>query len=304
MNQLTTIPQHAITNLDSGLAAFDQARIRFLATRPSSATMQTYGRGLALYRQTALDSGLDPFRADCLIIFNQQQQAERRDIGGELANDTIRTRLKAVQSFLTWSWAFGLTTLKPEMVGELLTIPPARKLSPRDILTPEEARRLLATANGIERCLVRVMLDAGLRLAEVLALRADDIYPARDRHYIHVQKGKGDKEREIPISADLYQDLKSCGAGDGHRLLFGDYYPRKVQRMVDSLASRAGIEKHVTPHSLRHTLGNQLALLGYPLELIGELLGHSNLDTTKIYTRPSQILQQAELPFLPWQTGA
>lgn len=301
MNQLTTIPQNAITNPDSSLAAFDQALTRFLATRPSSATQQTYGRGLALYRQTALDSGFDPFKADCVILFNSQQQAQRRDTGGELANDTIRTRLKAVQSFLTWSWAFGLTGLKPEMVGELLTLPPARKLSPRDILTPDEARRLLQAASGIERCLIRVMLDAGMRLAEALALRADDIYPARDRHYIHVQKGKGNKEREIPIQADLFQDLKGCGAGDGHRLLFGNYYPRKVQRRVEALASRAGIEKNITPHSLRHTLGNSLALLGYPLELIGELLGHASYDTTKIYTRPASILQQAKLPFLPWQ---
>lgn len=301
MNQLTTIQPNSITNLDSNLVAFDQALSRFLATRRSSATQQTYGRGLALYRQTALDSRLDPFKADCVILFNEQQQAKSRGRGGNLANDTIRTRLKAVQSFLTWAWAFSLTGLKPEMVGELLTIPPARKLSPRDILTPDEARRLLAAAQGVERCLIRVMLDAGLRLAEALALRADDIYSAQDRYYIHVQKGKGSKEREVPIQADLYQELKGCGGGDGHRLLFGDYYPRKVQRLVESLAAAASIEKSITPHSLRHTLGNQLALQGYPIELIGELLGHASYDTTKIYTRPASILQQAELPFLPWQ---
>lgn len=301
MNELTITTESAIIRTGQALTTFDEAAARFLATRPSEATQSTYGRALALYRTTAAESGFDPFRADCLILFNQEQQAQQRDAGGSLANDTIRIRLKAVQSFFSWAWAFGLTGLKPELITELLTIPPARKLSPRDILTADEARRLLASAGGLDLCLIRVMLDGGLRLAEALALRAEDIYTASDRFFLHVRRGKGNKEREVPIRPDLYRDLKECGAGPSHELLFGDYYPRKVQRLVDKLATAAGIEKRITPHSLRHTLGNSLALAGYPLELIGQMLGHSSYDTTKIYTRPAKVLQQAELPFLPWQ---
>lgn len=135
-------------------------------------------------------------------------QIRRRDKSGDLANDTIRAKLKAVQSLFSWCYTFNLSPLKPQQVSELITMPEAKKLSPRDILTTHEAKRLLnAAKSDLDRCLLRVMLDAGCRVSEALTLKVGDVYAASDRYYIHVAGGKGDKSRDIPISRDLYQEL-------------------------------------------------------------------------------------------------
>jgi integrase/recombinase XerD len=68
------------------------------------------------------------------------------------------------------------------------------------------------------------------------------------------------------------------------------------------MTRRAGIDKNVTPHTLRHTHAHHLRLMGYPLEAIGERLGHATLETTKLYTRPAELVQQIALPAMPWAT--
>jgi integrase len=295
------------------VATFDQAAARFLATKRKR-TRQTYATGLSLYRAVALEVGADPLRADALIIFNQAMQERRRDQGGDLANDTVRARLKAVQSFFSWAWAFNLTPVKPELVSKSLLneMPPARKLSPRDVLTAEEARALLGAAQDAEaRCLIRVMLDGGLRVSEALALRCGDVYTAAGRYYLLVQAGKGDKSRDVEITADLYRDLAELAARHGldvkdsrtgEEALFEMSRPTAWRRVKDA-ADVAGIERNVTPHTLRHSHAHALAMQGWALELIGERLGHASFDTTKIYTRPAKMLMQMELPAMPWAEG-
>lgn len=299
-------------DLGAAFDAFDAAAARFLATRKSQRTAGTYRPGLELYRAVALDAGADPLKADALILFNKAMEARRRDRGGDLANDTIRARLYAVQSFFSWSWAFDLTPVKPALVGEILNPPPARKLSPRDILTPDEARRLIDAAGDLEaRCLIRVMIDGGLRISEALALRLGDAYPASDRYYLHVASGKGDKERDPEIPADLYRDLVAYARSQGLDLrdpglaeerLFSISRPTAWRR-VKATAAAAGIAKRITPHALRHTHAHHLRLREWPLELIADRLGHSNLDTTKIYTRPAEMELQIALPAMPWAEG-
>jgi len=299
----------ALPELDAALAAYDAAAARFLATRKSERTRANYGHALALYRSHAVQHGADPLRADCLIAWSRAQNSQRRDAGGDLSNDTIRLRLHALQSFLSWAWAFGLTPLKPELVASMVTIPPARQLSPRDILTPDEVRRLLLAAEEErDRCLLRVMLDAGLRVSEALDLRCGDVYTASDRCWLHVARGKGDKARDVEIPRPLYTTLAAYARAAGLDLLSpGDERRRLFEldrgnawRMVSKTAARAGITKRVTPHSLRHTHAHHLRLADFPLEVIGARLGHATLETTKRYTRPAELAQQLPLPTMPW----
>jgi len=65
-------------------------------------------------------------------------------------------------------------------------------------------------------------------------------------------------------------------------------------------AQQAGIDRTVSPHSLRHTHAHHLRLAGVALEVVGDRLGHASLDTTKRYTRPSELARAAALPELPW----
>ncbi len=304
MNTLATTQQNLIAaDLGQALGRFDELAARFLATRKSEATRRTYQIALESYRATAESLGLDPLGGDALISFNSVMQGQRRDSGGNLANDTIRTRLKAIQSLFTWGYTFGAIALKPEMVSQLLTMPEARKLSPRDILTGNEASALLKRApNDTAHTIMRVMLDCGLRLAEALNLKREDVYSAGGLHFISVKAGKGDKSRDVQIPGEVYNVILAYAERQG--TIEGKLFnvPRRtVQYWVTSSAQRAGLEKRITAHSLRHSLGNAYALAGVDIAQIGEILGHASLDTTKRYTRPASVLKQAALPALPWQ---
>jgi integrase/recombinase XerD len=305
VNAIIPISQNlpAVSDLSQTLNRFDQATARFLATRKSDRTRQTYRRALESYRAMAESLRLDPLGGDALISFNSAMQVQRRDNGGTLANDTIRTRLKAVQSLFTWLYTFNLSPLKPEQVSELITMPEARRLSPRDILTGDEAIALLKRApNETAYTIMRVMLDCGLRLAEALNLKREDVYKAAGLHFIGVKGGKGDKSRDVQIPGEVYNVIQAYGERQG--IIEGKLFntPRRtVQYWVTSAAQRAGLDKRITAHSLRHSLGNAYALAGVDIAQIGAILGHASLDTTRLYTRPASVLKQAQLPVLPWQ---
>ena len=286
-----------LSDIQQSLTRFDEAVSRFLATRKSDQTRRTYAIALNAYRQLAVEFNLDPLKADCIISYNVHMH------GLELSNDTKRLKLKAVQSLFSWLYTFGLSSLKPEMVSQLMTMPEARKLSPRDILTGDEASALLKRApNDTAYCLFRIMLDCGLRLAEALNLKREDVYKVAGLHFISVIGGKGDKSRDVQIPGEVYNVILAYA--DRQSITEGKLFntPRRtVQFWVTSAAQRAGLDKRITAHSLRHSLGNAYALAGVDIAQIGEILGHASLDTTRLYTRPASVLKQAQLPALPWQ---
>ncbi len=284
----------------SGSEQFDAAVARFLASRNSRMTQDTYKSALALFRDHAKLQDLDPLKADAILAFSEHTNAQRRDRGGNLANDTIRLRISAVKSLFSWMYSFNLTSLRPGQVASLMVMPEQRKLSPRDILTQDEAGALLASAaDGRDRALIGVMLDAGLRVSEAISLQSDDIYPADARYWLFVRSGKGDKSREVELPVALYHLLRAC---NGTPRLF-DMHRTTAFRIVTRTARAAGIEKTLSPHSLRHTHAHFLRVLGWPLESIGERLGHSNLDTTILYTRPASLATSIGLPVMPWAEG-
>lgn len=296
MNDL--IPTGGVLTTTDPTDQWDMAAARFLATRKSDRTRLTYANALKLYR-AALPADLSPISGDGLIAYSTHLESHR----GELAADTIRLRLKVVTSFFRWLYTFGLSPIKPELVSELIAMPEARLLSPRDLLSEDEAQRLLTAARFFpaDHCLITLMLGAGLRLSEALTLQASDVYQAGGRCFVRVASGKGGKSREVPITPATFETVSAYASlTHGTVVLFPHHYPRKVQRIITKQARRAAIDKPITPHSLRHTYANKLAELGTPIELIGELLGHASLDTTKTYTRPGELLRRADLPALPW----
>jgi site-specific recombinase XerD len=168
---------------------------------------------------------------------------------------------------------------------------------PAEILTPDEARRLIRAPSaraptGLRnRGLIAVMYGAGLRLAEALALRTMDIN--LDACDIRILHGKGDRDRTAGIDEgsaghvarwlDTRKRLKIPG-----RVLFctldgRPLSPRYVRAMVARLAERAGIERRVHPHGLRHTHAVELEREGFTVTEIQQQLGHSSLATTQVY---------------------
>ncbi|MFB6273404.1 MAG: tyrosine-type recombinase/integrase [Salinibacter sp.] len=142
------------------------------------------------------------------------------------------------------------------------------------------------------RNLLQLMLDTGLRLSEALDLRWRDIDLNTGK--LHVVQGKGAKDRILWLGEDNLEQLQHWRQRqadhighapeplfttlDGKRL-----QGRYVQALVKRLAGRAGIEKDVSPHTLRHSFATDLLRETNNLELVRRALGHANLQTTQVY---------------------
>ena len=148
----------------------------------------------------------------------------------------------------------------------------------------------------LSRLIVSLLYATGIRRGELIALDRSSLDASRK--VLHV-RGKGDKMRTIPIVLSLFEEilvyleavdmLIDCDGGPGTPLLLtpsgGRLYPAFVDRVVKAqLGGAEGISGRLSPHVLRHSLATQLLQDGGDLNSIKELLGHSSLAATQVYT--------------------
>ncbi|MDZ7859759.1 MAG: site-specific tyrosine recombinase/integron integrase [Candidatus Krumholzibacteriota bacterium] len=181
---------------------------------------------------------------------------------------------------------------KPWVIEELPRPKKASRLPV--VLSAREVSRLLSEVpNRKHKAIMVVAYSAGLRVGEVVRLKVSDIDP--ERMMIHVKGGKGRKDRYTILSvlalnvlrdyAYFYKPKKWLfpGGREGRHIT-----ERSVQKVVAGAAKKAGIRKHVTTHTLRHSFGTHLLENGTDLRYIQELLGHKSARTTQIYTHVSK----------------
>ena len=173
----------------------------------------------------------------------------------------------------------------------LLKTPKIPKSLPM-VLSKEEVKALLEAAPRRKgRLILALLYSSGLRVSELCALKVKDL--ELDKRRAWVRKGKGAKDRLVILSKAVCKDLEEHLKGKSQLYLFpggdrGTLAPRAIQKMIQRTARRAGIQKRVTPHILRHSFATHLLEAGTDIRLIQELLGHSNLQTTQIYTHVSE----------------
>jgi integrase/recombinase XerD len=174
-----------------------------------------------------------------------------------------------------------------------------RFLSPQasDGVEPDEVARLLSATTCVKhRAALSVAYGAGLRVAEVAALKVGDI--DSERMLIRVERGKGGRYRNAMLSPDLLALLRAWwreGRRQGAMLPGGWLFPghnpvrpistRQLSRVVEEAARAAGITKRVSPHTLRHSFATHLLEDGVDIRVIQVLLGHAKLDNTALYTK-------------------
>jgi integrase/recombinase XerD len=135
--------------------------------------------------------------------------------------------------------------------------------------------------------MLRLMVDAGLRVGEVLALQMRDLDWTAGK--LMIRQGKGAKDRVVWINEDLlvllrqWRERRPTGDVLFTTLKGDELDSRYVREMVKRLARKAGIEKDVHPHLLRHTMATDLLRATKNLRLVQKALGHSNITTTTIY---------------------
>jgi integrase/recombinase XerD len=208
----------------------------------------------------------------------------------KLAAKTVSQRVAALRFFY-------VKTLKRHHMLEHLPLPRLPKKLPT-VLSREEVGRLLAAcANRLHRTMLMTMYSTGVRRAELCQLKTSDI--DSQRMVVHVRQGKGRRDRDLPLSPALLEELRGYwrwmkpktflfpGVVDGWRadVPISD---KMVWVACQNAARAAGIEKHISPHCLRHSYATHMHEAGADLRTIQVLLGHASLDHTTVYLHLSR----------------
>jgi integrase/recombinase XerC len=209
-----------------------------------------------------------------------------------LAARTVSRRLSAIKAFRRYLRGRRVDGVR---VGPGLRGPRLPRTLPA-VLSMEEMSRLLDAVDwedrphaGRDRAILEFFYSTGIRLSELVALRGRDLSPRA--RLVHV-RGKGDKERRVPVGERALSALAAYHAEHpptgpdaplfpGRR---GALSPRTVQRIVGAHLRRVARRAHMSPHALRHSFATHLLERGAELRTVQEILGHASLVTTQIYT--------------------
>lgn len=199
--------------------------------------------------------------------------------------------------------------------SELLETP-KKELHLPDVLSLEEIDRMIAqidmskSESHRNRAIIEMLYGSGLRVSELVNLRLSEMYLKEG--YLRIT-GKGSKQRLVPVSPVAVKwfgywmedrnrlDIKP----EAVDIAFVNRYGRQLTRamiftIIKTLAREAGIQKTISPHTLRHSFATHLLQNGADLRIIQQLLGHESISTTEIYTHVDiQDLREAVLKYHP-----
>lgn len=266
----------------------------------SSKTAENYDRYLERFSEFAgSELTVDKITPELVRKYRLWLNRRENDNGNHLATITQAYHLIALRGFLTYLSKRDIPSLSPEKI-ELPKI--ARKQV--TFLYYDEIKRLLDVINDDneqslrDRAIIELLFSSGLRVSELANLNRDHINLERREFMV---RGKGQKDRPIFISqaaADRVRDYLTTRLDNLPPLFLsysrnniksttGDYRrltQRSIQRMVAKYARLAGITKHVSPHTMRHSYATDLLMNGADLRSVQSMLGHSNISTTQVYT--------------------
>src|ERR1043165_8858651 len=253
----------------------------------AASTIRTYLMAIEQFRRHA-QKGLGHLGPDDIRHYQVALLEDKK-----LAVGTVALRISALRFFY-------LKVLKKYALRYELPYPKNPKWARRlpTILTPAEMTRLIDSAKNLfHYAMLLTMYSCGLRRSELCRLNVSNI--DSQRMVIRVERGKSGIDREIPLSQKLLEPLRTYwrwmrpkiylfpGTENGWRA-DKPITPKVIWEAVQEAAKRAGITKHVTPHTLRHCFATHHLEAGTDLRTLQVLLGHKDLDTTAIYLHVSE----------------
>jgi site-specific recombinase XerD len=192
-----------------------------------------------------------------------------------------------------------LKVLKRPFQRDDLPLPKTPSTLPTVLSTGETARLIDSAANFHHRTILMTLYGTGMRRSELCRLQTQDIDSAR--MMIHIRHGKGDKDRDVPLSSTLLSQLRAHWRSlpsPRASWLFPSLQRRQAGKPITSktvwhacriAARRAGLTKNIHPHTLRHSFATHLVEAGTDLYTVMRLLGHADLRDTELYVHLSQL---------------
>lgn len=265
----------------------------------SAKTAENYELYLNRFVEFTDDITVDKITSELVRKYRLWLNRYKNNNDGELATITQGYHLIALRGFLGYLSKRDITSLSPDKI-DLPKV--ARKQV--TFLHFDEVTRMLDTIPlddevGLrDRAIIELLFSSGLRVSELVNLNRDHVNTKRREFMV---RGKGRKDRPVfigeaaagrvedylasrldnlpPLFLSYSRNNISSMTGDYRRLT-----SRSIQRMVTKYARLAGITKHVSPHTMRHSFATDLLMNGADIRSVQSMLGHSNISTTQVYT--------------------
>lgn len=265
----------------------------------SAKTAENYKLYLERFVEFTNDTTVDKITSEVIRKYRLWLNRYKNYNDDELATITQSYHLIALRGFLTYLSKRDIPSLSPEKIE----LP---KISRKQVtfLHYDEVARLLDTISiesedGLrDRAIIELLFSSGLRVSELVNLNRDHVNTKRREFMV---RGKGQKDRPVfigeaaaarvedylaarldnlpPLFLSYSRNNTASTSGDYRRLS-----TRSIQRIINKYAKLAGITKHVSPHTMRHSFATDLLMNGADLRSVQVMLGHSNISTTQVYT--------------------
>ena len=292
---MTNDPRSAIGHLR-------QFTNHLIASGKSPHTIEAYGRDVKLFSEWFVQTNARELAPERITPIDVREYRSYLLTVKNYKPATVNRKLSSISAFCEWAREAGLISANPvDGISQVDEVRPAPKW-----LDKNEQYALLRAVQqkGRKRdiALITLMLNTGLRVSEVSELTVDDIQIAPRKGSVSVRGGKGEKFRTVPLNVDTRKAIvdylsQTDSQDDSHLFVSqrgGPLQPSGIYYLVNRYAYDARLDE-VTPHTLRHTFGKNLVDAGVPLDRVAQLLGHESVDTTRIYTTPSEQDLQREV---------
>ena len=262
----------------------------------SENTINSYGIDLKLFLEYLRENEIPSFKQVNKEVIVNYMQSEKNN---NKANSSILRSVSSLRKFFQYLAQEKIIEKDPM----LLIDTPKKKQHLPQVLTKEEVEKLLRSPNtgqvlGLrDRVMLELMYATGLRISEIINLKLEDLHLTMGTLQT---LGKGHKERIVPVGDEAikwvnrYLEearpklLKQKRSNYLFLNLHGNNLTRQgVWKNLKAEVRKAGIQKNITPHTLRHSFATHILENGADLRIVQELLGHADISTTQIYTHLS-----------------
>lgn len=265
----------------------------------SAKTAENYRLYLERFVEFSNDTTVNKISSEMIRKYRLWLNRYKNNNDDDLAGITQSYHLIALRGFLTYLSKRDIPSLSPEKIE----LPKISRKQVTFLHYDEVARMLdsipLDSEKGLrDRAIIELLFSSGLRVSELVNLNRDHVNTTRREFMV---RGKGNKDRPVfigkataervndyllarldnlpPLFLSYSRNNVATTSGDYRRLS-----TRSVQRVINTYARLAGITKHVSPHTMRHSFATDLLMNGADLRSVQSMLGHSNISTTQVYT--------------------